>query len=64
MAADLSDRLVEDWDVIGGNLSLHEANSPSFRNLVQHSVNRFVTRVAASQIWISPSSAVTRDEFR
>ncbi len=44
VAADLSDRHVEDWDVIGGKLSLNEANSPSFRDFVQHSINRFFAR--------------------
>ncbi|MCC8943592.1 hypothetical protein H8A97_00360 [Bradyrhizobium sp. Arg62] len=32
---------IERRDVLGGKLSLDEANSPSFRDLVQHPVNFF-----------------------
>ncbi|WP_156436329.1 hypothetical protein [Bradyrhizobium pachyrhizi] len=44
MPAHFSGRHVENWDVIGGQLSLNEANSPSLRDCIQHSVNGFFAR--------------------
>ncbi|WOH79320.1 hypothetical protein RX327_25990 [Bradyrhizobium sp. BEA-2-5] len=44
MPAHFSDRHVENWDVIGGELSLNEANGPSLRDSVEHSVNSFFAR--------------------
>lgn len=44
MPANFSDRHVENWDVIGGHLSLNEANSPPLRDCIQHSVNGFFAR--------------------
>ncbi|MBP2433963.1 anthranilate/para-aminobenzoate synthase component II [Bradyrhizobium elkanii] len=32
---------IERRDVLGGKLSLNEANSPPFRDLLQHSANSF-----------------------
>ncbi|MGY4171732.1 hypothetical protein [Bradyrhizobium sp. USDA 4529] len=44
MSAHFSSGDIERRDVLVGKLSPNKANSPSFRDLVQHSVNGFVAR--------------------
>ncbi|MCA1396400.1 hypothetical protein [Bradyrhizobium sp. BRP56] len=44
MPADFSEPHVERQDVLGGKTSLNYASGPSFRDFVQHAVDRFVAR--------------------